>query len=553
MLFSIRIAGPAGKWINSTADLIALLFAQCGYKVLSDIEYESRIKGGVNWFDLYIDPSDQYLTNQIDILLTFSKESLLKSLPNLTWNAKVFLCEALFAWLDVDFFQANKSLVFYPIQAEGKFENIYLLTELVYYFGLPQEQFIEVLQKIFWKKSQEIFETNRGIFLEIIPKLTFPKREPCLPVLTSNYEMSYGNKLLAYGAIDSWLEYYSAYPMTPASSILTEIIASKKVPYLQAEDEIAVALSALGAGYSWKRAMVGTSGGGFALMVEGLSFSVMAEIPLTVVLSQRAGPSTGTPTFHEQWDLTFALYPTFWDFEHIVLAPSSLEEAYTFAWLALNLADTYQQFLILLIDKQLSELIGTHEILQSPEINRGKMNLTPSQDYLRYALTEDGISPRVPIGTPNGDFIASSYEHSESGETTEDTIMKKKMTEKRFLKFNDFFRTSGLEGFEIMHPTSTKFIVTFWATAYTARKFVSMNPNFGLIILKIMKPFDERLSSILNVAKELIFVECNYSGQLEKYVTDTCGLKYNKEITIKHLRKYDLFPFFLEDFESLLQ
>lgn len=113
-------------------------------------------------------------------------------------------------------------------------------------------------------------------------------------------DFTYGNKLIALGAIDSGLEYYSAYPMTPASTVLTEIIASGRVTYLQAEDEIAVINSALGAAFTGARAMVGTSGGGFALMTEALSFAAQAEFPITVILSQRAGPSTGTPTFHEQ-------------------------------------------------------------------------------------------------------------------------------------------------------------------------------------------------------------------------------------------------------------
>lgn len=124
----------------------------------------------------------------------------------------------------------------------------------------------------------------------------------------------------------SW--FFSAYPMTPASTILTEIINSKKVNYIQNEDEIAVINSALWASFTWARSMTATSGWGFALMTEALSFSVQAEIPVTVVLAQRAWPSTWTPTYHEAWDLNFALNPTFGDFEHIVMYPSNLEEAF---------------------------------------------------------------------------------------------------------------------------------------------------------------------------------------------------------------------------------
>ena len=123
--------------------------------------------------------------------------------------------------------------------------------------------------------------------------------------------LTYGNKALAYGAVASELEYFSAYPMTPASTVLSEIIASRKVTYLQAEDEISVMNSALGAAYTGKRAMVATSGGGFALMTEALSFAAQAEFPIVAVLSQRAGPSTGTPTYQEQSEISYALVPTF--------------------------------------------------------------------------------------------------------------------------------------------------------------------------------------------------------------------------------------------------
>ena len=123
--------------------------------------------------------------------------------------------------------------------------------------------------------------------------------------------MIYGNKALAYGAIESELEYFSAYPMTPASSVLTEIVNSKRVTCLQAEDEIAVMNTALGASFTGSRAMVATSGGGFALMTEALSFAAQAEVPIVAILSQRAGPSTGTPTYQEQSEISYALVPTF--------------------------------------------------------------------------------------------------------------------------------------------------------------------------------------------------------------------------------------------------
>ena len=240
--------------------------------------------------------------------------------------------------------------------------------------------------------------------------------------------------MIAYGAIASELEFYSAYPMTPASSILTEIINSKKIPYLQAEDEIAVINAALGASFTGARSMVGTSGGGFALMTEALSFAAQAEIPIVAILSQRAGPSTGAPTFHEQGEILYATRPTFGDIENIVMVPSTLEEAYFMAGQSLNLAQKYQTTVIFLTDKQFSEGKVTIGELQAASVDRGKISENPGADYDRYQLTEDGVSPYVRVGVENGDFIATSYEHDEYGETSESSDMKIKMTEKRAKK-----------------------------------------------------------------------------------------------------------------------
>lgn len=185
---------------------------------------------------------------------------------------------------------------------DAKYDNTSLISVLVKLLSLPSEIIEKKLEKIFKKKGEEVVEKNKSLFQSISANYVLPVRN-LFGSFTQRGEgkkITYGNKVIAYGAIDNGLSYYSAYPMTPASSILTEVINSKKVTYLQAEDEIAVVNSALGASFTGARVMAGTSGGGFALMTEAISFAIQAEIPLTLVLAQRAGPSTGTPTFHEQ-------------------------------------------------------------------------------------------------------------------------------------------------------------------------------------------------------------------------------------------------------------
>lgn len=552
MNLNTRITGPAGQGVNSTVDIISNLYAELGYDVITDIEYESRIKWWVNYFDVNIsDSGEKFLTKYCDIVLAFNAESLKAQLSSLKKGGTIIVNNK---WLK----KITEDLSEYQVldlEISDKYDNTYLLWIYALFLNIDLEIILEKIEEVFAKKWEEIVEKNKNIIKNIFETYKISqKSEFSLQKIGESKKINYGNKALTYWAIEGDLEYYSAYPMTPASTVLTEVINSGKVNYLQAEDEISVVNACLWASFTGKRAMCGTSGWGFALMTEALSFAVQAEFPITVILSQRAGPSTGTPTYHEQWDLNYALNPTFGDFEHVVLYPSNLEEAYNFGALALNIADKYQTQVILLMDKQSSELHATHGEFSVPKTDRGVILENPPEDYKRYELTESWISPRVNVGTKNGDFIATSYEHDEYGATSEDSELKKKFTEKRFKKLENFFEKENISGFEIINPGAKKMIVIYSFTRYTAEQFVKENPEYGLIVIKFLKPIDERLREeiISNNYEELIFVESNYSGQLEKHLSNELGLKFIPNLKISNMRKYDLFPFYIEDFNELL-
>lgn len=553
MRLNIRVTGAAGLGMNSTADIIAEVFAELGYQVNTDIEYQSLIKGGINYFDIFVCSESKYISKYVDILLALDAQNLEASLPFLHSGARIIVNQKHIEKLE----KKNIDLSWYellPLEIDAKYDNTYLISILVKLLWLETEIIEKKIEKIFARKGQETVDENLSIFRTILSEYNIPA--------SANYRaleriwpariLTYGNKILTQWAIKGELEYYSAYPMTPASSILTEVIKDGTVPYLQAEDEISVAMSALWASFAGKRSMVGTSWGGFALMVESISFAQQAEIPLVMVLAQRAGPSTGTPTFHEQGDLNLALNPSFGDFDHIVLAPSSLENAYYTGAQALNLAQKYQTVVIVLIDKQFADGKATLESeLTIPEIKRGKVEKNPSADFKRYELTDDGISPYTIPGTPNWDFIATSYEHDEYGATTEDPALKVAMTEKRWKKLENFYEKEGIRGYEVWNPQAKKMLITTSYTIYTAKEFIKHNPEFGLIVIFVLKPLDERLIEELSGVEEVIFVESNYSGQLENYIVKEFGLKYKAGLKIKNLRKYDLMPFYYEDFETL--
>lgn len=559
MNLTIKVTGPAGLGMNSTADIIAEIFAKQWYKIIWDIEYQSLIKWGINWFDINISEDATAIYKMVDVILTFNDKNLEKTLPLLKKGGYVISNKKWIEKLSAknpDMFNDYNVL---DLEIADKYDNTYLLWMLAKLLQLDIADIHKEIEVTFGRKWEDIVQKNKDIVSNIYETYVLPECawDKCwsFTVWSNNIweagEISYWNKMIAYWAIESELGYYSAYPMTPASTVLTEVINSGKVPYHQAEDEIAVINSALGASYAGKRAMVGSSGGWFALMTEALSFAVQAEIPVTAILSQRAWPSTGTPTFTENGDLPFALNCIFGtDSHHVVLSPSSLEEAYTFGWLALNIADIYQCPVIVLTDKQFSEWKVTLWELQATPVNRGKIEENPAADYKRYAYCEDNISPRTFPWTKDGDYIATSYEHDEFGATSEDSQVKMKMTEKRAHKLDNFFQTQWLTWYELVNPDAKKMLVVTSFNTYTAREFVKNNPDYGLVIIKFMKPLDERLIKDLSWVQELTFVENSYSGQLENHLVKELRLDLIDWITISNFRKYDLYPFYMEDFEQ---
>lgn len=373
----------------------------------------------------------------------------------------------------------------------------------------------------------------------------------------------FGNEVIGKWAIASGLDFYAAYPMTPASSLIEVITENKAVTFFQWEDEIAVSMAMLGAKFAGKRAACGTSGGGFALMTESISFSNQAEIGGVYILSQRDGPSTGTPTFTGQGDLNYALNASFGDTFPIVLAPSTFEESYRLIGKALNRSDHYQHPVIYLIDKQLSEwyLSIDPSTLVAEKINRGKLRNVEENwgkyvgEYKRYAESADGISPYVIPWTENGEFITTSYEHDEYGATNEDPIVKKAQQDKRDRKLATFIQQEFNEdfyGYEIINPDAEIFYITYGVNRYVLMDYIKDRKDFGLIIMKVFQPFDMRLKTFLDEKwakiKLLTFVEMNASGQMQERVTNKCWLHDAKwEGKISSHRKYTLYPIFLEE------
>ena len=541
MNISIWFSWPAGFGINTCWILVWNLMSQLWYNVYWDKEYQSIIKWWNNTFILNISDKELSISKKVDYRIAMDKYSI-------EYNNKTYELKEIIEIFD----------------PKIKEKNIFAVGIAMFLLCGNSKLMLEFLEKKLSKKPN--YNAIKQAFEEWIEygkqNIQSTWNEFCKIKAGKPKQFMFWNQLIAKWAFESELEYYSFYPMTPATSISSELYKLKEVKeneltVFQWENEISVSMSVLWASFGWKRAMCASSGWWFALMVESISFAYWAEIPSVYVFCQRDGPSTWSPTFHSQWDLWFALNPSFWDIEPIVVYPSNYEEWYNLIWKALNRSQIYQTPIIFMSDKQFSECYYSvdKDDLISEKVNRGKQEKNPKEDYARYKLTEDWISPYTIPWTQNWDYLTTSYEHAEHSETTEDPNMKQKMTEKRAKKFETFIKkeySEDFQGYEIINKDANKFYVSFGINSLVLQEYVKNNPEWGLILVKVLKPLNISLKSFfeenIEKIKTLKFVEHNHWWHFEKHIRWECELYWKeRKWKIENLRKYDLYPFFIED------
>ena len=549
MKVSIAFSGAAWTGIITAGVFLGEMLAEMGYEVVGDKQYESIIKWWNNLFVLYISDNCRFISKQIDHFFYYDQYGKDK-------NEVIYDVE--------NAYEAKKS--------DCKWQNTYSVGMAMKILGIPYE--------IGKKKFEAKFSGNvLDVNLKDLQNWYNSVETDIELNISSQWKaklFKLWNEIIGEWAIASGLEWYSAYPMTPASGLIEVITGDKfsDVVFFQWEDEIAVSMSMLGAHFAGKRAMCGTSWGWFALMTESISYANIAELGGVYVFAQRAWPSTGTPTFTEQGDLDFALHASFGNTYPIVVAPSTFEDGYNLIWKSLNRSDIYQHPVVYLTDKSFSETYITldKEKLLAEEVDRGKKLKLNSdsvwlidnewneiwEKFARYSVSEDGISNYSIPGMKDGEFIASSYEHDVYGATSEDPLTKKVMTQKRMRKIGKTFVenvfTKDFYGYEVINPNAKHFYVTFGINRL-AIEWILKWQWFGLIVVKVLQPLDPRLKMFFEEKfdniESLVFVEQNYSGQFEKLIKRECGLMVPEwEVRISNIRKYVNYPFFEEEFLS---
>jgi 2-oxoglutarate ferredoxin oxidoreductase subunit alpha len=446
----------------------------------------------------------------------------------------------------------------------------------------PFDLVAEVIRSQFKGKRSEVGELNvraaRLAFEHVkqhdsakdFPYTLKPGSEPKARILAKGYEIAAIAKLKA-GC--SFQTYYPISPATDESVFLERHQRDYNLLVVQCEDEISSINMAVGAAHMGVRVATATSGPGFALMVEGIGFASITEAPGPVlVLYQRGGPSTGMPTRQEQGDLQFALHPAQGDFPHIVTAPGDLRESYQDIFSAFNWAERYQMPIIVLSDKKLASVYTTIDKLELKydKIDRGE-RFTGSEwtaldakgpndsanghsgngkaadvkEYLRYALTKDGISPRSRPGIPGGRFWVTSDEHDPDGHITEGVEMRMAMMHKRMGKLALVQKAIPQDQQYALHgPGDAELTVVAWGSTKgtildAIRVLETQGKKINFLQCRLMKPFPaEAVGNILRKAKHIVSMEENYSGQLASLVTEHTGILIKDRIN-----KYDGRPF----------
>ena len=559
--YTIKIGGEAGQGIQTIGDSLARVFARTGYHVFIHQDYESRIRGGHNFFQIRVsDKAVACSRDRIDMVIALDRPSVTNNEGRLTESGMIVYDSTTLKekyerpqFLDVPFVELATRDGGSRIMA-----NTVATGAALGMLGMKLDLFLKVIGDSMARKGSKTVEENRlaatrghDFAAEHCARCAFRMAPAGAPNLLID-----GSAALGLGAILSGCTFYSGYPMTPATGIL-QFMAGKAGQYgivvEQAEDEIAAINMAIGASFAGARSMTATAGGGFALMVEGLSLAAMTETPVVIAVGQRPAPATGLPTRTEQADLLFVRHAGHGEFPRVIFAPGSPAEALHLINKAFDLAEKYQVPAFVLFDQYLADGRVTYEALDLEKIVyrdyrlRGKA-LEETTGYKRYAFTASGVSPAAVPGQSKNLVVEDSDEHDEEGHLTEDAELRRKMVEKRLLRKLPLIREEMGPPALFGNPRPETVIVGWGSTYGVLREAIdrlSGREKIGLLHFSEICPFPPAdrfpFLDLLKEAKRTICVENNATAQFALLFKAETGFSFGETIT-----RYDGRPYLLE-------
>jgi 2-oxoglutarate ferredoxin oxidoreductase subunit alpha len=565
--FAIGIGGAAGQGVATPGDIFAKIFSRRGLHLNAYNAYQSIIRGGHTL--LTIRTGLEKVTNmgdRIDLLIPLNQDSVDRHLGLLTAGAAcLYNADTIKPGVAADGVQVCPLPVskLVDITRNKVAQNTLAIGAGLNMMGIGFKAMEEILREQFGKKGEAVVAENVGVAQAGYDYASsnfrpFPKP---LPATENRYAILSGNMAMAMGGAAGGVKFYCAYPMSPATGVLHWMAAHARkagIMVRQVEDEIGVINMTIGAAHAGVRAMCATSGGGFALMSEGLGMSAMIETPIVVIDCQRAGPSTGVPTKTEQGDLWQMLGAAFGDYPRVIAAPLDIGDCFTLIPEMFNIVDRYQCPGIVLCDLLLSEgrLSVDPKVLDfAPIVDRGELSTTANGGssgvakngaYKRYLITESGISPRAVPGVPGYTHTAGTDEHDEDGVLISDEftrpIKRRAMMDTRMRKMAGV--KAALAPPALLGPRQADVTLIGWgstkgvieeACEILNEQGISANQ---LQIRWLVPLHGEAILDILSRSRHSIIVENNYSGQFARYLRSETSFAPNG-----HIRKYDGEPF----------
>ncbi len=564
--FAIGIGGAAGQGVATPGDIFAKIFSRRGLHLNAYNAYQSIIRGGHTFLTIRTGP--EKVTNmgdRLDLLIPLNQDTIDRHLGLLTSGAAcIYNADTIKPAAAAEGVQLCPLPVstLADITRNKVAQNTLAVGAGLSMMGIGFQALEEVIGEQFKKKGEAVVTENVGIARAGYDYATSnfkPFARP-LPMTENRYAVLSGNTAMAMGGAAAGVKFYCAYPMSPSTGVLHWMAAHARkanIMVRQVEDEIGVVNMAIGAAHAGVRSMCATSGGGFALMSEGLGMSAMMETPVVVIDCQRAGPSTGVPTKTEQGDLWQMLGAAFGDYPRALAAPLDIGDCFKIIPEIFNIADRFQCPGLVLCDLLLSEgrlSVDPKDLDFAPVIDRGELitTATPASGadgnggYKRYKITESGISPRAVPGVPGHTHTAATDEHEEDGVLISDEFTnptkRRAMMEKRMRK------VAGIEAAVpppvLVGPRHAEVTLIGWgstkgvieeACEILNEQGISANQ---LQIRWLVPLHGQAILEILKDARHTFIVENNYSGQFARYLRSETSYVPNG-----YIRKYDGEPF----------
>lgn len=559
---SIVLCGQAGMGIQTVENILTRMLKLAGYNAFATKEYMSRVRGGNNSTQIRVSsrPVSAFV-NRIDLLIPLNKGAV-QHLQERISKETIVLAEAEVVGNEVAngrfrFVEAPFTKIATDI-GNKVYSNVVAVGMLAGLLGMELNNVCNYVRDSFSAKAADMVRNNVRAAeagfqlagnLAGQMKINFNLKSDAA---VKDHILLTGGDAVGLGAIAGGCNFVSSYPMSPSTPVLVFLAKNGRdfgIIAEQAEDEIAAMNMAIGAWYSGARAMVTTSGGGFALMVEGLSLAGMLESPMVVHLAQRPGPATGLPTRTEQADIELALYAGHGEFPRILLSPGTIKQAFYLTACAFNLADKYQVPVFVLTDQYFIDSYYNTGGFDLSSMKVEKCIAKTVADYKRYELTESGISPRGVPGFGQGLVCVDSDEHDAEGHITEDLQLRTRMVDKRLRKLESAKA-------EIVEPElypNCKYdnLVVCWGSTYHIVKealTVLDRPDTSLLHYSQIYPLHPRTADYLSKAKRVVVVEGNATGQFAKLI------KLHTTIDVKdRILKYSGLSFAVEEVAEALK